>query len=157
MRAASRFAAAGLRRALYPLLALPTGIACLALIVVGRHEAAAALQRGLLRRLLRLQVADSTAARTVAHTLVSLPVNVVAFAVAGYVWLLPVLNLGYPLRGDTTPESLQDAWGGPTLAGAWAVHAIGGTLIFLLVGLPILSGVAWLQGRLARAMLGARR
>jgi hypothetical protein len=85
--------------------------------------------------------------------LVSLPVNVASFVLSAYVWLLLPLNVGYPLRGDTA-ESLQDAWGGPTLAGAWAVHAVGGTLIFFLAGLPILNGVAWLQGRLARGMFG---
>jgi hypothetical protein len=47
-----------------------------------------------------------------------------------------------------------DAWGGPTLAGAWAVPAIGAVLVFVLVGLPILTGLAWLQGLLAKRMLG---
>jgi hypothetical protein len=153
---ASRLAAAtvaGLRRALYALLALPVGITCLVLIVVGRPATAASLQRRLLRRLLALPIDDPPARRMAAHLLVSLPVNLVSFVLAGYVWLLLVLNLGYPLRGDTTAESLQDAWGGPTLAGAWAVHAVGGTMIFFFVGLPILSGVAWLQGRLVRTML----
>jgi hypothetical protein len=146
--------AAGLRRALYPLLALPVGIACLGLIVVGKPATAASLQRGLLRRLLAMPVADPAPGRLIAHSLVSLPVNVASFVLSAYVWLLLPLNVGYPLRGDTTAESLRDAWGGPTLAGAWAVHAFGGTLIFLLAGLPILNGVAWLQGRLAQGMLG---
>jgi hypothetical protein len=146
--------ATGLRHALYPLLALPVGLVCLGLIVVGKFATAASLQRGLVTRLLALPVAEPSSRRTLAHSLVSLPVNVASFVLAAYVWLLLPVNLGYPWRDDTTAESLQDAWGGPTLAGAWAVHAIGAVLIFGLVGLPILTGVAWLQGRLARGMLG---
>jgi len=146
--------ATALLRALYPLLALPAGVACLGLIVVGKYATAASLQRGLIRRLLALPVADPSAGRTLAHSLVSLPANVASFVLSAYVWLLLPLNLGYPLRGDTTAESLRDAWGGPTLAGAWAVHAVGGVLIFCLAGLPIMNGLAWLQGRLAQGILG---
>jgi acetyl esterase/lipase len=158
-RAAQRLATAtatGLRRALYPLLALPVGIACLMLILVGKHATAASLQRGLIHGLLALPFAVPSTGRVLAHSLVSLPVNLASFVLSAYVWLLLPVNLGYPLRTDTTAESLQDAWGGPTLAGAWAVHAVGGILAFL-AGLPILNGLVWLQGRLAQSMEGSLR
>jgi hypothetical protein len=144
----------GLRRALYPLLALPADIACLVLVLIGGPATAASLQRGLLRRLLTLSLVTRSAGRLVVYLLVSLPVDAVSFALAVYLWLLPVLNLGYPLRPDVTTDSMRDAWGGPTLAGAWAVHAVGGVVVFFLVGVPILNAVAWLQGRLAKRMLG---
>src|SRR5215216_4588127 len=127
--------ATGLRRALYPLLALPVGVTCLVLILIGREETASSLQRGLISRLLAMPTADPSAGRALAHSLLSLPVNVASFLLAGYLWLLLPLNLAYPLRLDTTTESLRGAWGGPTLAGAWAVHAFGAVLIFVLAGL----------------------
>lgn len=150
----ARIIVTGLRRAVYPLLALPLGVSCLALIVVGRTTTATSLQVGLLRRLLGLRVADPPRVRMVAHALVSLPLNILSFILAGYLWLLLPANLGYPLRPDTTTESVRDAWGGPTLAGAWAVHAVLGVLTFLVVGLPVLALVTWAQGRLARIMFG---
>jgi hypothetical protein len=146
----------GLRRALYPLVALPLALASLALLLVGRHRAASAVQLGLLRRLLGRRFAPPSVGELVAYLLLILPGDAVALVVAGYLWLLVPVNLGYPLRPDTTAESVRDAWGGPTLAGAWAVHAVGAVLIFVLVGLPILNGVAWLQGLLAKRMLGPR-
>jgi len=113
------------------------------------------MQRGLMRRLLGLRITDPPDRRVVAHALLSLPIKVASFLLAAYIWLLLPVNLGYPLRADTTAESLRQSWGGPTLAGAWVVHAIGAVLVFLLVGLPIMNGIAWLQGRFAQRLLGA--
>ena len=116
-----------LRRAAYPLGALPVDLWHLTLLL---------LRRPLPGRPGRL-------------LLVRLPLDAVAFAVAAYVWVLLPVNWAYPLRPDVGDEPLRDTWGGPTLAGAWAVHAIGATLVFLLVGVPILNGVALLQQRFA--------
>jgi hypothetical protein len=75
--------------------------------------------------------------------------DALAFVVAVYVWLLPPVNWAYPLRPDTQDGALRTAWGGPTLAGAWAFHAVGATVVFLLVGVPLLNGLAWVQERFA--------
>jgi hypothetical protein len=56
------------------------------------------------------------------------------------------------LRPDS--DDLSNAWGGPTLAGAWAVHGTAG-LAFLLLAPWIVKGATALQGRLARRMLGS--
>jgi hypothetical protein len=145
----------GLRRSLFPLAALPLGVYSILLVLAGRRARATELQTGLLPRLLLPGVPEPAESRALRYGLLSLPVNVVAFALAGYVWLIPVVNLAYPLRPDVTTESLaHGTWGGPTLAGAWSVHAVGAVLIFILIGLPILNAVAWLQARLARAVLG---
>jgi len=51
----------------------------------------------------------------------------------------------------TTPY--QHSWGGPSLAGAWAVHAAGG-LAALLLTPWVVQALTWLQARLARGLLG---
>lgn len=77
------------------------------------------------------------------------PVNLVVCVVTVYAWLLVPMNLGFPLRVD---GSLEDSWGGPTLAGAWAVHAAGG-LAFLFLNPWLVRGLTALQGRLLRRVL----
>ncbi|MFN0282885.1 MAG: hypothetical protein ACKVZ6_13065 [Kineosporiaceae bacterium] len=141
-----------LRRCVYPLVALPTGLWSLALTLAGRRQSAVAAQLMTLRALLAVETRPPTPRRLLAHLLVGLPVNIVAFAVGGYTWLLLPMNLAYPLRSGET----QTAWGGPTMAGAWTFHAVVGTLVFVVVGMPLLAGVAWLQGRLARTLLAGR-
>ena len=138
-----------LRRSVYPLVALPVGLWSLALALIGRWEAAWAAQRSTLRSLLAVGPPMPARRRLLAFLLVGLPVNVAAFAVAGYVWLLLPMNWAYPLRSGET----ETAWGGPTMAGAWTFHAVVGTLVFVVVGMPLLMALAWLQGRLARTLL----
>jgi hypothetical protein len=47
-------------------------------------------------------------------------VSVVFLVLTGPLWLIIVLRgVLYPLIGA---DNLQDSWGGPTLAGAWAAH-----------------------------------
>jgi hypothetical protein len=146
------FAAETWRRALYVLVALPVGLACLLLAVCGRSAAAASVQRRLAGSLLRVPDEDSGvgSGRVAAHALLSLPVNAVALALSLYVWVGVVYNLGYPLRPDVSPRT---DWGGPSLAGAWAVHAAGG-LVFLAVSPLILRAFTRVQGTLVRRMLG---
>jgi hypothetical protein len=64
-------------------------------------------------------------------------------------------NLAYPLRPGTM-DSYQHSWGGPSLAGAWAVHAAGG-VVFLFTTPWIVKAITSLQGRLARRPAGAGR
>jgi hypothetical protein len=143
---------AGLRRALYALAAFPADLACLLLVAVGQGSRAAAVRGTPLRRLLHREPANQSSGVWFLGALLSLPLDAVGFAVSGYAWLVLLLNLGYPLRPDTTRQSLHDAWGGPSLAGAWAVHAVGGVLVFLLVGLPLTSALVWSQEWMARRL-----
>ncbi|HEX6675442.1 MAG TPA: sensor domain-containing protein [Actinomycetes bacterium] len=150
------FSAGPWRRTLYVLLALPLGLASLPLVLLGRDQAAARLQRDLARRYLALRIdqpaARRTAGRVLAHAVLGLPLNLASLALVVYLWLLVFANLAYPLRPDTM-DSYQRSWGGPTLAGAWAVHAAGG-LVFLFVAPWIIEAVTRLQGSLARRLLG---
>jgi hypothetical protein len=110
------------------LLALPVGIVSVPLALLGRSPAGARRQRDLARRDLGLRVDEpshrDTAGRVLAHALLGVPLNAIALALTAYLWLLVPLHLAYSLRPGTM-GSYQDAWGGPTLAGAWAVHAVG--------------------------------
>jgi hypothetical protein len=147
------------RRIAYVLLALPVGIVAAPAALLGGHRAAARWQRGLARRLLPAGAAAPAdrggAGRAIAHALLSLPLNLVSAVVVAYVWTLVAMNLAYPLRPGLG-EGYQDAWGGPTLAGAWAVHAAGG-LAFLFAAPWIVRGITALQGRLLRRLLGGGR
>jgi hypothetical protein len=145
----------GLRRAVYALVALPVALSCLALAAAGRAGAAAAVRLGSLRRFAGVELAAAPGTgRLVRHLLLSLPADAVAFVVAGYVWLLLPMNLLYPLRLAVYDESARDSWGGPTLAGAWAVHVAGGVASFVVAGLPIAAGLVWVQARIADRTLG---
>lgn len=153
------FSADTWRRTLYVLLALPVGLVSVPLALLSRHQAAARLQRGLVRKYLALDIDEPAhrerARRVLTHAVLSLPLNLASLALTIYLWLLVPANLAYPLRPGTM-DSYQGSWGGPSLAGAWVVHAAGG-VVFLFVTPWIVKAVTSLQGRLARRLLGSGR
>lgn len=61
-----------------------------------------------------------------------------------------MLNIASRLRPDSS--DLSNAWGVPSLAGAWAVHGTAG-LVLLLVAPWIVKAVTTAQGWLAQTML----
>jgi Putative sensor len=148
------FSADTWRRTLYALLALPVGIVSVPVSILGGSPAAARLQRALAGRLLGTRLGQPgyrrVDARVVGHALLSLPLNAAAWVLTAYLWTLVVANLAYPLRPDS--DDLSNAWGGPSLAGAWAVHGAAG-LALLFVVPWVVHGLTAMQGRLAR-MLG---
>ncbi|MCT9087804.1 hypothetical protein N4G70_02875 [Streptomyces sp. ASQP_92] len=148
------FRAATWRRFSYLLLALPLGILCVPIALVGGP--AGRIQRGLARRLLGVEVAEPrrTGPLALAHAVISVPLNLTALVVSGYFWTVVVINLAYPLRPDSDPTS---AWGGPTMAGAWALHGIAGGVSFLLITPWVMRGFTLLQARLVKSFLGADR
>ncbi|WP_030906537.1 hypothetical protein [Streptomyces sp. NRRL F-5126] len=144
------------RRLAYIVLALPVGLLCVLIALVGGP--AGRVQRGLARSLLGDETPAPVQGRArtalaFVHAVLSTPVNLAAIAVCGYFWTIVLINLGYPLRSDTTAESLAHAWGGPSLAGAWAVHAVGGGLTFLFLTPWVMRGFNALQAALIRAFL----
>jgi hypothetical protein len=76
-------------------------------------------------------------------------------ALAVFTWLLAVPNTVrcVLLYGLTDGGSADTAWGGPTLAGAWVVHAIL-ALALVPVYLALFAGLGWLQRALATRLLG---
>jgi hypothetical protein len=147
------FSADTWRRTTYILLTLPLSLVAVPVALLGGYRMAARWQRGLAHRYLGLRVDQPpTAPRVVAHALLSLPLNLASLALVAYLWVGVVVNLAYPLRPGAM-DSYQHSWGGPTLAGAWAVHAAGG-LGFLLVTPWVVRAATWLQGRLVLRLLG---
>ncbi|GAB1329736.1 hypothetical protein [Streptomyces sennicomposti] len=140
------FAAATWRRAAYAVLALPAGVLCVPLALVGGP--AGRLQRGLLRRFLGVELPGTKGG--LRHALLATPVNLLVAAVTLYGWSIVPMNLAWPLRAGS---DYADAWGGPTFAGAWAFHAVVGGVGFALL-MPRLGRVmAALQIRIARSLL----
>lgn len=132
-------------RSAYTLAALPAALASLT---------GAPVQASLARRLLDVEPKRSGRFPTILHALLSVPLNVLSLLLVGYGWSIVVLNLLYPGRwligiGGT----LDDAWGGPTLAGAWAVHALGGLVMLALMPV-ILRALTALHTRLLLRVLG---
>lgn len=132
-------------RSAYTLAVLPAALASLT---------GAPVQASLAQRLLDVEPERSGRFPTSLHALLSIPLNVLSLLLVGYGWSIVVLNILYPGRrligmGGT----LDDAWGGPTLAGAWAIHALGGLVMLALMPV-ILKALTALHTRLLLRVLG---
>jgi len=144
------------RWVVYGLLSLPAGIASLLLTLIGAHPAAARLQRGLAHRWLHRSLAAPQGGdrwgRVVTQALLTLMLGVLCWLLVALAGPNTVRNvLLYPI---TDGDEAARAWGGPTLAGVWAVHAALALLV-LPVALWLLRGLTGLQGWLAARLLGA--
>ncbi|CAM5316870.1 hypothetical protein GCM10010329_74020 [Streptomyces spiroverticillatus] len=139
------------RRVLYLVLVVPVSVVCVPLAVVGGPVGR--VQRALRERVLgeSFEVRERGGVLGVVHALAAVPLGVVGLVVTAYCWFVVVINVGYPLRPGGDPTN---AWGGPTMAGAWAVHGIAGGVGFLLLTPWIGRGFVALQGRLAEGLLG---
>ena len=155
------FGADSWRRAGYAAVSAPVGLAALALIAAGRPGRAAALQRAAVARLLGLPPADPSpgaAGRwtgpvgTVGYAVLSVPLGLLGLWLVAMLVPNTVRNLAYGLLVDDPGA----AWGGPSRAGAWAVHAAG-ALALVPVLLWLVRGLTGLQRRLAGALLGGGR
>ncbi|NGO70311.1 sensor domain-containing protein [Streptomyces boncukensis] len=144
------------KRTAYLLLAVPTGLLCIPLGLVAPRSAGR-IQLALAGRLLggggpegpRAQ-RPRTGALAFAHAVLTVPVNLAAAVVTFYLWSIVAMNLGYPLRPGLDTEN---SWGGPSLAGAWALHAGVGGLGFLLLTPWVVRGFSALQARLVAGFL----
>ncbi|MET9952957.1 hypothetical protein ABZ135_15580 [Streptomyces sp. NPDC006339] len=114
----ARAARADLRTAGYAFLALPAGLAAAALVLLGRPARAARL-----RARLTGGGAAWTGGRALARTVLGLPLDAAAFVLIGYALFNSGRNFAYPLWYLDT--DYHQAWGGPTMAGVWSVHALG--------------------------------
>ncbi|MFB8275632.1 hypothetical protein [Nocardia colli] len=91
-----------------------------------------------------------SAARAFWHSVLSGVLGVVTWFLAFLAVLGAVRGVFYPLL---TSGGYGNAWGGPSLAGAWSVHALIGVAL-LPVWLLLVAGIGALQVRLTRAILG---
>lgn len=135
-------------------LALPVGLVTTALTLVGRPAHAARLRA----RVLGAEGAAGgwTAGRLLTRTLLGGPLDAAVFALLAYALFNSARNFAYPLWYFDT--DYHQAWGGPTMAGVWTVHATGWLLcLALLLHWPVrwlARGQRALDRRLAPAVLG---
>lgn len=133
------------------LTGLPLTLAAIAMSLTGRAERAA--------RLLARATDVRPAGRVLARSLLLLIPATLAFAAVAMQLFTAWSGYLYPLRPDTiaaighpfTPDRqvLPGAWGGPTLAGAWAVHS-GVALLVQAACAALLIGLCTLEDRLMR-------
>ncbi|MGW1122459.1 hypothetical protein ACWD5B_36000 [Streptomyces tanashiensis] len=90
--------------------------------------------------------------RLVAHALVCVPLGLLALVPVGIEVLFVLRGVLYPLV-DHGPY--DHSWGGPSMAGAWAVHFLA-ALPFAAAGLGALWLLARLHTRLAGRLWGRR-
>lgn len=90
--------------------------------------------------------------RTLTHTILAAAVGLVAWFAAFLMVLGAVRGTFYPL---VAANDYEHSWGGPTLAGAWAVHFAGGVLP-LPLWILLIAGLGVLELRLAQRLLGRR-
>ena len=135
-------------RSAYLVVAGPVSIVALVAAIAHRPAGRPALN-GRLAEVLRIVPAGSAVtnpvrSRVVGQAMLGIVLGAVALVITVYGWLLVLLNVAYPIRGAS---DLSDAWGGPSLAGAWAVHAAGG-LFFLFVVPYVVEGLTALHRRM---------
>lgn len=104
------------------------------------------------RRLLGIFIAprDGLAVRAVVHSVLAGALGLLTWFLAFLASIAAVRGIWYPLIAD---NDLEHSWGGPTLAGAWAVHALLGVGLLPAWGL-VLAGLGTVQVRLTRRLLG---
>ncbi|MFC4373474.1 hypothetical protein ACFO5K_05120 [Nocardia halotolerans] len=107
------------------------------------------------RRLLRVPVGAQNVSltRCLLHAMISAGVGLLGWFLAMLAVLVLVRGLAYPL---VAADGYADSWGGPTLAGAWLVHAVLGVLIAPAL-LAVIAVLGRLQLRLTRSVLGRAR
>jgi hypothetical protein len=170
------------RRIGYAIAAVPVCVVCLVLALAGRAGTAARYQRSLASGLTGRAAGETApslvAARVLVGSVAGLAIGLVSWAVLQYLALHAFLNLGFPLRnyltideqsgvafslwglrrvsptGSIWASTYDGSWGGPTLLGAWAVHAG----LVLVSSVPLLlwavRGLTRLHGGLIRTVLG---
>ncbi|MET8542853.1 hypothetical protein ABZW03_19685 [Kitasatospora sp. NPDC004799] len=106
-------------------LALPVGAVAAALVLAGQPGRAARWQA-------RVSGGRGwTGGRVLARAVLGLPLDALALLLVGYALFSSVRNFGYPVWYLGT--DYHQAWGGPTMAGVWAVHATGWGLCLLVL------------------------
>ncbi|MFJ8626395.1 hypothetical protein ACIRD3_26650 [Kitasatospora sp. NPDC093550] len=127
-------------------LALPAGAVGAALVLAGRPGRAGRWQQ-------RVSGGRGwTGGRVLARAVLGLPLDALALLLTGYALFNSVRNFGYPVWYLDT--DYHQAWGGPTMAGVWAVHAAGwGLCLYVLLRWPV-RWIARGQRALTARLLG---
>ncbi|MFG1621715.1 hypothetical protein [Kribbella sp. NPDC049227] len=135
----------------YDALLVPTGVLTMADAVIGEHGKA----YGRWSKLdpLQQQERRPRAAAVFVHGLMSSVLGLLSWFL-GLLWVMAVVRgpfYGFVEDGPFGPGT----WGGPTKAGAWAVHAA--VAVPIILALPfVLRGIALLHVALIRRLYGLR-
>jgi hypothetical protein len=149
---------------------MPLALAAVPLALFGGSEPAARAQRAVVRRwgAARLPEPERStgAARTLGHSAAVFLPSLVCFAAVALSVFVAYSGYLYGFRPDnsygafahpfTADQAFDEAWGGPTLAGAWAVHA----LVALAIHLAAFAVTGWLtalQDKASVRLLGQGR
>ncbi|MCM6775250.1 hypothetical protein NDR87_16780 [Nocardia sp. CDC159] len=84
------------------------------------------------------------------HLVLSVVVGLVAWFVLFLICIALVRGIAYPSVGG---GDYENSWGGPTLAGAWAVHALLAIAVVLPIGTLLIAALGVLQFAFARRLL----
>ncbi|MFJ9448594.1 hypothetical protein ACIRRH_43390 [Kitasatospora sp. NPDC101235] len=130
MSAIRRQITTGVRAGVRAGLALPAGVVGAVLVLSGQPGRAARWQE-------RVSGGRGwTGGRVLARAVLGLPLDALALLITGYALFSSVRNFGYPLWYLDT--DYHQAWGGPSMAGVWAVHATGWALcLYVLLRWPV--------------------
>ncbi|MEU3911500.1 hypothetical protein [Streptomyces sp. NPDC029721] len=142
------------RRVGHAALLLPAVLGTAGAVVVGRADAARRwwARSGELGAAARAGHAGPGGARLLAHSLLCLPLGLLALIPLGMQVLFVLRGMLYPV---VQAGPYTNAWGGPSLAGAWLAH-FGVGLLSAVVGLGVLWSLNRLHARLAGGMWGRR-
>ncbi|MBD0693494.1 hypothetical protein [Streptomyces sp. CBMA123] len=143
------------RSSAYAVAALPVGLVAVPLALLGGSRVAYRLQRGLAVRLLDARIAEPARgrpARVVSHGVLALPLQLLVGLLTAALWAdFLARGVCYPLA--VWGRDVSQAWGGPTLVGAWAAHFAVGVLTLAIL-LPVFRVLVVAQRRLAVRLLG---
>ncbi|MCF3183063.1 hypothetical protein IPZ70_24415 [Streptomyces polychromogenes] len=142
------------RRVGHAALLLPAVLGTAGAVAVGRADAARRwwARSGELGAAARAGHAGPGGARLLAHSLLCLPLGLLALIPLGMQLLFVLRGMLYPV---VQAGPYTNAWGGPSLAGAWLAH-FGVGLLSAVVGLGVLWSLNRLHARLAGGMWGRR-
>ncbi|MEV7519298.1 hypothetical protein [Streptomyces sp. NPDC091371] len=142
------------RRIGYAALLLPAVVGAAGAVAVGRSDAARRwwARIGEQGPAARAENGRPGRARLLAHSLLCLPLGLLALIPVGLEILFVLRGILYPL---VQPGPYTNAWGGPSMAGAWLAH-FGIGLLFAVAGLGALWLLNRLHARLAGGMWGGR-
>ncbi|MET8677423.1 hypothetical protein ABZW18_07505 [Streptomyces sp. NPDC004647] len=148
---------------------LPLAVAAVPMALVGAGGAAARAQQGMIQRFgtgpgpVEEQDWRPGAGRVVAHSFVVVLPALLSFVgvalcvfvcYSGHLYFLrpdASFALGHPFTPD---DRFNTSWGGPTLVGAWFIHACV-ALAHQILALPLIRGLTALQDRASRRLLAS--
>lgn len=140
------FTKRNLQRFVFAIMAFPAGLARLILLLAQRRTVAGVILLKISALIeSRNKGSNTSHGNTILSSLGQTICGAIILPITIYILAGVALNIGYPLRGMHTYKT---DWGGPTFVGAYALHGIVGTLLFIFAGTQIIQLLVWTQRKL---------